>query len=200
MASTDKNQLSAQEIELCKEINFDVEIASLVKLKSNDGISRLAGYTDVGDETPANGIVISVCEDDAYQKIEELWFELKGTGYIAFYSERNFGDKQDLIGVIHSDDEFDILRIKQTNGWNYDLGPDDIISKIVEWSSRYPLTILGADFDWVEILFDDVPVDITEFANEVYEFCPDVVDQGTETLEALIESVKDSGILFLWWD
>ncbi|MHB1002075.1 MAG: phosphotriesterase family protein [Armatimonadota bacterium] len=192
--------LSAQEIELCKEIGFDEKIASLVKKKSDAGIQRLIGYTEAGDSQPANGITIPVSEDDAYGIIEELWTELQGTGYIAFYSERYFGERPDMVGVIRSDDEFDILKIKQTNGWNYDISPDDIVEKIREWNMSYPLTILGADYDWVEILFDEVPSDINAFAAEVYEICPDAVDQGTETVEALAESISESGILFMWWD
>jgi len=95
---------------------------------------------------------------------------------------------------------FDILRIKQTNGWNYDLGPDDIIDKLLQWSEKYSIAIIGADFDWVELLFTETPTDLESLANEVYEFSPDTVDQGTETLEALIESIRDSSVLFLWWD
>jgi hypothetical protein len=36
--------------------------------------------------------------------------------------------------------------------------------------------------------------------NEVYEFCPDVVDQGTDTVEGLESEIKKSGTIFLWWD
>jgi Domain of unknown function (DUF4253) len=39
-----------------------------------------------------------------------------------------------------------------------------------------------------------------KLAAEVYELCPDVVDQGTMTVEVLEEENKASGRIFLWWD
>jgi hypothetical protein len=39
-----------------------------------------------------------------------------------------------------------------------------------------------------------------EFAKEVYQFCPDVVDQGTETVEALASERKRTNRVYLWWD
>ena len=40
----------------------------------------------------------------------------------------------------------------------------------------------------------------TAFAREVYAFCPDVVDQGTETVEALAAEMKQENTVYLWWD
>jgi hypothetical protein len=38
--------------------------------------------------------------------------------------------------------------------------------------------ILGAGFDWVELRFGTLPLNLEEFAEEVYDFCPDTLDQG----------------------
>jgi len=38
------------------------------------------------------------------------------------------------------------------------------------------------------------------FAEEVYQFCPDVVDQGAGSIDALAEEMKRTNALFLWWD
>lgn len=34
----------------------------------------------------------------------------------------------------------------------------------------------------------------------MYEFCPDIVEQGTESIEELVEEIKKTKKLFLWWD
>ena len=38
------------------------------------------------------------------------------------------------------------------------------------------------------------------FAKEVYTFCPDVVDQGVGSIEALEEAIKEMHGVWLWWD
>lgn len=200
MGSSETTDLTPEEIALCGEIGFDEPIVSLVKSRSLGEIARLIRCTEESEEQPAEGISVQVDEDDAYRVIDELWDALEETGYIAFYDERNFGDAPDRIGLIRSEDEFDILRVKQTNGWNCDIGTDDIIARIQEWGARYPMRIVGADSDWVEILLGSDLPNAEEFAQEIYEFCPNVVDQETETVEALAESIKESSIIFLWWD
>jgi hypothetical protein len=45
-----------------------------------------------------------------------------------------------------------------------------------------------------------LPADTQAFARDVYEFCPDIVDQGVGSVEAQEESIRDSGQVYLWWD
>jgi hypothetical protein len=37
-------------------------------------------------------------------------------------------------------------------------------------------------------------------AEEIYSMCPDVVDQGTGTVEELAREMKESKLLYFWWD
>ncbi|WP_176167317.1 DUF4253 domain-containing protein [Mesobacillus jeotgali] len=38
------------------------------------------------------------------------------------------------------------------------------------------------------------------FAKEIFGFCPDIVEQGTGSLKDLIQEMKETRKLFLWWD
>ncbi|MEH7884350.1 DUF4253 domain-containing protein [Bacillus sp. JJ1609] len=38
------------------------------------------------------------------------------------------------------------------------------------------------------------------FVKELYEFCPDIIDQGTGNIEGFIEDLKEFRKLVLWWD
>ena len=69
-----------------------------------------------------------------------------------------------------------------------------------EWDASYGLVFRGIAFDWVEAEFKKQPEDMLGFAQEVYKFCPDVVDQGTETVPALAAEMKRTNTLYLWWD
>ena len=80
--------------------------------------------------------------------------------------------------------KFDILREKQTNGINYGRSNDDVITTLEQWDSLYGATVTNAEHDSVNVKFDRLPDDIHQFAAEVYEFCPDTVDQGTGLYDA----------------
>ena len=65
---------------------------------------------------------------------------------------------------------------------------------------KFGLIIIGCSLDYVHIEFDKLPQNMTEFAKEVYEFCPDSVDQGVGDLKSLEEYIKEEKGIWLWWD
>ena len=48
--------------------------------------------------------------------------------------------------------------------------------------------------------FKKLPSDLDAFSEEVYEFCPDSVDQGVGEVENLKELIKEMNGIWLWWD
>ncbi len=60
--------------------------------------------------------------------------------------------------------------------------------------------IVGADNDWVEIEFKTLPKNLAVFAEEIYDFCPDAVDQGPGNISGLVKEMQATRRLFLWWD
>jgi len=42
--------------------------------------------------------------------------------------------------------------------------------------------------------------DADALARRFYAFCPDVVNQGTETVDALARELRESKQLYCWWD
>jgi hypothetical protein len=131
---------------------------------------------------------------DIYRK------RLKEKGYLIFTSEDNFSMKNDKVAVLRAKDQFEILLTMQTDGVNYDLDNAMIIEKLKAWNGKAPFEIVGAGMDWLEARFVEQPEDMLAFSEEVYEFCPDVVDQGTETVQALAAEMKKTNTLYLWWD
>lgn len=47
---------------------------------------------------------------------------------------------------------------------------------------------------------DHLPNDLTKFTNEVYEFCPDVIDQGYGEMKDMISDYKANKYFWMWWD
>ena len=190
--------LTENEIALCSQIGFDENIALLVKqISDNSEISQLVECLESDEDLLTNGITIDVDEDEAYEVIDQLWEALDEIGYIAFYCERNFGDAPDKIAVIKSDDELDLLRIMHPEGIEGDPTTDQIIAKITEWRIRYPIRLIGADYNWVEIVLSSDMTNIKDLTSEVNALWPDVVSNMADDYEEFIKYVEESHIIFL---
>ncbi|MET3698990.1 uncharacterized protein DUF4253 [Bacillus oleivorans] len=199
-----KNEIMSDQI--AKEIGFTEEVIHIIKASVSSSLQPLIINELYNEgETRTAGISFMTPEDKAEKVVVDLQSRLKQMGYLVFICERDFGNERKSmckVGIIKGHDQFEILKVQQTNGDNYDISNEDVSAKLREWNDRYPFNMIGADYDWVEAIFSELPADqqMKSFAQEIYEFCPDVVDQGTETIEALIEEMRRTNKLFLWWD
>jgi hypothetical protein len=198
--ATSPVNLSAYAEELAKILKFDRNVLVLVKKETQGQIHRLIGFDEDGYQIFAPGITVPVPEDRTDSILESLRKKLLPLQYMAFVVEINSGLKIDKIGILKGTDQYEILRIMQTGGEEYDITNQDVIDRLKEWEKIASFDIIGADSDWVEIEFESVPKDLHDFAGEVYEFCPDAVDQGPGSVEGLIKEIKRTKRLFLWWD
>ncbi|WP_308009403.1 DUF4253 domain-containing protein [uncultured Fusobacterium sp.] len=193
-----KNNLSNSEEKILNEIGFDkelvIEVKSLIKsdFKQLPAIDQETG--DIKKDKYYNEIYFEKYNDN-YIKIKE---KLEKNNYRVFLFETNYPEKH--VAIIKGRDKFDILKYRRTDGINYGLGTEDIIDKISEWDKKYEIDIIGCSRDWVLIKLNKLPQNLDEFSKEVYEFCPDIVDQGVGSLENLKKSIKIDKELFLWWD
>lgn len=200
-------ELTKREEELARQLEFDIKIFKILKAESKSEVVQLKIIGDEGfneknnfkENKVAQGIQTEISKLRAKLTVEKLQKDPLMKGYLVFVSEETIGRK-DPIGVIKANDQFDILRLKKTTGNEVELDTDTIINKLKDWDKKYSLTIIGADFDWVEAKINLMPENIKSFANEVYNFCPDVVDQGVETVEKLAKEIQETKTLYCWWD
>ncbi len=195
-----KVTLSPAAEELAKSIKFDRQVLIIAKGESQDRIGRLIGFDEDGYQIIAPGIAVSVPEERTDHVLSSLRKKLLPLKYMAFVVEMNAGIKIDKIGIIKGTDQYEILRIMHTDGNEYDISNQDVIDRLKEWEINSPFDILGADEDWVEIEFKILPKDLNAFAEEVYDFCPDAVDQGPGSIAELAKEIQKTKKLFLLWD
>ncbi|WMS88294.1 DUF4253 domain-containing protein [Pleionea litopenaei] len=88
--------------------------------------------------------------------------------------------------------EFDIIKEKKTNGANYDLSSEDIINKLIDWNSKYGVSISHVDHNRFEISFTTLPDNLEALAQDIYSFCPDIIEQGYGCLDEMIEMFEES--------
>ena len=182
--------------------HFNAKALAIVKNVSGEAPERL--YVLNGQEHPValNGICVPVSEDQAETMLWRLRAKLCPLGYLVFWSEQ-INNKPSEIGIIKSADKYEIIRLKQTAGPNYDIDNARLIAKLKDWDKRYGIDIMGADTDWVRIRFLSLPKDLRAFAQEVHDFSPDVIDQGVnqdiDCPEDLVASIRKTKRLYLWW-
>ena len=78
-----------------------------------------------------------------------------------------------------------------THGANFGLSPEDIVAKFREWDEQCDFTLSDIERDSVMVNFETLPEDLDSFARDIYDFCPDTVDQGFGCIEEMMELAED---------
>ncbi len=90
-------------------------------------------------------------------------------------------------------------------GWwgptNYGLTGGDVSAVLRSWEDRFGAVLVAIGFDTLTLHVDTPPAgeNATRAAHEWFAFCPDSIDQGVETMEALTEGVHND-VWWFWWD
>lgn len=210
--STDKTYtLTTEERNICDTLLIDTTIIkdirkhnkskiepfhySLGKLITKDGEIET-------DPILLKGLVFTETNSKSYDLVFSLKDNFKQKGYSIFLLENNFNinNKPDYLGILKTVDKYTILKQIATDGINWEITNDSLISIIKTFDKKYSLELIGASGDWCEFIIHNEPKSWTQFAKEVYKVCPDVVDQGTGTVEALADEMKKTKRVYFWWD
>jgi hypothetical protein len=87
--------------------------------------------------------------------------------------------------------------------WNNCPSAGEHVALFRYWEGRYGATLLGIADDVVELEVARPPHTreaALELARQHYLYCPDIVVQGTKTLQELAARLLDSSLWFFWWD
>ena len=162
----------------------------------------LVGTDSVGDSLLTEGFAVSVLSAPTERLVAAAQPRFLEKGFYLFRAEQHFGiaGRPDRVALFPRSDRYEILRLMGTNGWNYGIGPDSIVAWLKALERNHPFVLTGMGFDWVEGRFRSAVGDGDALARRFYAFCPDVVNQGTETVDALARELGESQQLYCWWD
>lgn len=125
-------------------------------------------------------------------------------GLISFIgTSRWLGDEKHSgveVVLARGNTQFDIIRAAASDAANYDMETEDLIRTLERFHSTLGIDIFQAETDTIAFRLLSMPADLAGFAHEIYEFCPDAVDQGVGTEEALARAIKKERLVSLWWD
>lgn len=197
-----KSNLTETETDLLKQVNFEAGLIAEVKKTTNTELKQLPAIDqesgDVFNDKFFDGVYSETTENKALACIKHLKSKFREKGYLIFLYEGEDGKRN--VAVIKGKDDLDILRYRRTDGINYGLPNEDIVERISQWKSKYGLIVIGCGRDWLHVEFDKMPANLDEFADEVYKFCPDSVDQGVGTIDNLKQAIREMKGIWLWWD
>lgn len=182
--------ISEQDRVLADSLHFDRSAISAIRTLTTAPLHFLG--EDAGVEFEYNP------KPEKYERIRK---KLQSAGYLLFKSEENYGNLPDQYALIKSKDQFDIIKLKCTAAPNYDISNDSLLIRLHDWHKRYSLEIRGAGSDWFEARIGHIPsAELDTFAKEIHAFCPDIAEEGVGNVEDLVQELKDTKTLYLWWD
>jgi hypothetical protein len=191
--------LTDNEKQLCKNAKLSEEDGLLLKKLTQRPIELLK-FEQEYSEIEKPYAISSLTSEEKAKKIvlDNLDYFKKQGKYIFIFGIAHNGYIIGLTGA--TSDPYKLMELAETNGINYDIETKHILEKYKKWESEFGIIPIGIGFDFCECKIKNTNIDFKKLAQEVYEFCPDVVDQGTETVEALEEEMKRTGTIYLWWD
>lgn len=201
--------LTPEERELCAAQHIDTSIVIQLRDATHTTLKEFVPDSVwVYDEeitvraSELEGIMFSASSSMATAYCEDLGPAFNKQGYTIYVFEQNFGldNEKDKLAIVNTADKVEILRETGTDGINYDITNDSVISIIRMFDAKYELTLTGAGLDWCQFTIGKESINWQQMAEEVYKVCPDVVDQGTGTIEDLATELQTFRTLYLWWD
>jgi hypothetical protein len=62
-----------------------------------------------------------------------------------------------------------------------------------DWDARYGIELSDVKFDAVLVRFDRLPDDVMSLAKDIYEFCPDTIDQHFGCVAEMLNLAEETG-------
>jgi hypothetical protein len=138
--------------------------------------------------------------------LEETQASFLDRGYhaIDLGSPPGCGPAGNFIGLLPTANKFAVLAaVGVAPGGDYGpygLHSPDVVAWFRELDQDNPFQLVGCRHDTVDVKFTRAVEDPENLARRMYEFCSDMVDQGTGTLGRLVEELRDRGRAHFWWD
>jgi hypothetical protein len=152
-------------------------------------------------ELVAGGVEFDVPEGKIEALLRKAHTDFLAKGFYLFRFQQNFkiNGRPDKVGLLPTADPYLVMATMETNGNNYNIGTDGVIAWMMELQQEQPFIVTGVGFDYMEGYFTGPVKDPETLAKRMYEFCPDIVDQGTNSVSALARELQN-GKFYFWWD
>jgi hypothetical protein len=167
---------------------------------AGDTAAPLLGNDADGEPRPIEGVSVGVTADSARGIVRAAAELFRARGFLLFIAESNFGIAPDRLALFPRADPYEVLGLMGTNGANYDIDTDSIVTWLRALERDHPFVLEGIGFDWLGGRFTADLEDADGVARRLYAICPDVVTQGVGSVRALARTLRRERTLYCWWD
>ena len=108
-----------------------------------------------------------------------------------------------FIIVLPTQDAAEAIAMLRYGGWNACPPPEEHVAAFRSWGERFGFEPVCVGHDVIEGRVTRRPADqaaALALARELFAYCPDIVDQGTDDLATLAAILMISDWWFFWWD
>jgi hypothetical protein len=157
---------------------------------------------------PANWFAERRASDPEYYEIEEEEWpnDVSGSGH-GLTSHRDITTGEHLpevnIAIVTAPEAWMVPCYLRIGGWNDCPDAEEHAALFRYWGEKYGARVACVSGDVIEMTVARPPMTkeaAMELAKEQFLYCPDIVYQGTESVEALAAGLLDARVWFFWWD
>lgn len=132
--------------------------------------------------------------------LEVVQNEFLERGCFVFASDPGIDNLPHTLIIFPTTDKYEAIAAMGTDRGDCGIGTGYLLQWLRELETGQPFVITRIRGDLLEGRFLTPVQDPQGLAEKMYEFCPDIVEQGFNSVEALAESLKNSDNLYFWWD
>lgn len=157
--------------------------------------------TPAEDRDLSGGVSFDVPEAKVKKLLRKAHADFLAKGFYLFRHDQGFGidGRPDKVGLLPTADKYAVIAAMGTNGDNFNIGTAGVIAWLRDLEGEQPFVLTGIGFDHLEGHFTSKVKDPRALARRMYQFCPDIVDQGVGSLGKLADELRN-GTLYFWWD
>lgn len=108
-----------------------------------------------------------------------------------------------LLALVPTPHPWEVPAWIQSGGWNACPHPEVHVRLMENWYVRYGAELVALTHDVIELAVKRPVTDLAEareLARLQYAYCPDIVDQGVQSIENLAQTLLGSTVWYFWWD
>ena len=180
--------------------DFASQAAAVGFRKAAEELGRLCGVKAQRWRKINGGFSFAVPEEKVEPMLSTYHRDFLHRGCYLFRSIHGMGARPDRLFLLPTADKFRVVEAMHTNGGDSDLTTADVICWLRDLEHEQPFELIGIGSNYLEGRFISTIKNPRDLAKRISDFCPDIVDQGTGSMEELARELKRSHRLFFWWD
>lgn len=144
--------------------------------------------------------------EDGFSEAEIIGEITGGEAVCSFAGHQNYHDgsiTETILAYIPTAKPYEVFAWLPFGGWNDCPDAEDMIKVARYWYEKHSAVPVVISHDTLEFICRSRPHKkeaALALAKEQYALCPDIVDQGIETVGALADTLMQSTVWFFWWD